>query len=129
MSQTTPKFLTGEIKSPPIKDTKNDTEFLKSKPFSRDEYEKVVLQYVDDPIFKFLPFPRWFRKKHRALLGITNDEKQRLKEEKEAFNTKLAFETNQSNIDKLVEEHNKTTKTMMKKAQKRIGKNKKSRAV
>ena len=43
-----------------------------AKPMTREEMEAIFLTLVDCDHFKHLPFPMWFRQKHRKLLGIPN---------------------------------------------------------
>jgi len=118
-----PKFLTGEIKSPEIEGIENKG---LDKNFTREEFENAMLAFQDDPLFKFLPYPRWFRQKHKALLGLTDDEKQRMKEKKEEFNARIAFETNQQNIERICKEKDDHQKEIMRKAKKRIKQEKRS---
>ena len=47
-----------------------------AEPMTREEMEAIFLTLVDCDHFKDLPFPLWFRQKHRKLLGIPNNQKQ-----------------------------------------------------
>ena len=115
-----PQFLTGEIQTPEI-------EGEIKKYMSNDQLENIFLEFKDDPMFKFLPYPRWFRNKHKALLNITDDERQELKEAKEEMNIKLAYETNMKNAGVIKEIYDKKRKEILARAKKRLKINKRNK--
>jgi len=120
--QYIPQFFTGELKTPKIEADNERKSIL-----SNEQLENVFLEFQDDPMFKFLPYPRWFRNKHKTLLNITDDERQQIKEAKEEMNVKLAYETNMKNAGVIKEIYDKKRIEILARAKKRLKINKRNK--
>ena len=112
----TPEVLSTNLQTPPI--TIENKEKLLEENLSREELEEYWLDYFDDPAFKFLPFPRWFRRKHKTLFGLNDEDREAIREAKEDLHIKLAYETKEKNRNKWLEEYRKKREAVINKRKK-----------